>query len=158
MCWEFSIILYNTKYLIFEHSFHESLTVLFLQYDEDLECYLPGRTFSIISPSVGAESSCLVSLRAKNHIWRARFRRAYKGGSTGHISELHHLPTHMRTQRDAYTFDLKGVKSKCYKDWGHLDQLDKPVFEGSTSISETQTAFCGEPQIKHLSEMSVGNI
>lgn len=37
--------------------------------------YLPGRTFSIISPSVGAECSCLVSLRAKNHIWRTWFRR-----------------------------------------------------------------------------------
>lgn len=38
------------------------------------------------------------------------------GGSTGHMSELHHHPTHMRTQRDAYTFDLKGMKSKCYQD------------------------------------------
>ena len=34
----------------------------------DLDCYLPGRTFSIISPRVGADCSCLVSLRAKNHI------------------------------------------------------------------------------------------
>lgn len=58
------------------------------------------------------------------------------GGSTGHMSELHHHPTHMRTQRDAYSFDLKGTKSKCYQDRGHLDQPDKPiVFEGSTSVT-----------------------
>ena len=79
-----------------------------------LVCYLPGRTFSIISPSVGAECSCLVSLRAKNHIWRTQFRRTYRGGSAGHMFELRRSPTQEHTQTHTHKTHTQYMASKMY--------------------------------------------
>jgi len=75
----------NVAFSYFPSSFHIayhsafSSNIIMKTNVSDLGCYLPGRTFSIISPSVGAECSCLVSLRAKNHIRRTQLRRMYKG-------------------------------------------------------------------------------
>lgn len=99
-----------------------------------LVCYLPGRTFSIISPSVGAECSCLVSLRAKNHIWRTQFRRMYRGGSVGHMSELHRSPTQEHIQTHTHKTHTQYMASKTYT-IRHFDLISNNhiTFEANTN-------------------------
>lgn len=124
-------------------------------YVSDLGCYLPGRTFSIISPSVGAECSCLVSLRAKNHIWRTQFRRVHRGGSTGHMSELHRHPTRAHTNTD--TNKTRYMASKQHKIqvlsrmrsfWLITKyQITASCLKPTQVASPRNSAFCAEPKI-----------
>lgn len=118
-------------------------------YVSDLGCYLPGRTFSIISPSVGADCSCLVSLRAKNHIRRTQFRKMYRGGSTGHMSELRCQKTHAHTNtQKTPKWNNHKLCSKGLRYFDHKWLTHQLWSRQERHLPETQTAFCAEPQLK----------